>query len=135
MTMMTNERCSGLTLIEVLVALFLIAIGLLAVAPMFVHSIQGNAAGGDFGSVGALALDQMEELRGLNYLGLVPGGSLTSNQAGYFDNSTPGYLVRWEIIDNTTPPGTRIINVRALSTRVGPGPQREVTITSLRGRG
>ncbi len=132
---MTNNRSTGLTLVEVLVAMFLIAIGLLAVAPMFVHSIHGNAAGGDFGAVGALALDRMELLRGLDYLSLVPGGSLTANQAGYFDNSEPGYLVRWEIIDNTTPPGTRIINVRAIATRVGPGPRREVTITSLRGRG
>jgi prepilin-type N-terminal cleavage/methylation domain-containing protein len=124
----------GLTLIEVLVALFLIAIGLLAAAPMFVHAMQGNATGGDFGSVGAMALDRLELLRATSYSGLVVGGSLTANVAGYFDNSDPAFVVRWEILNNTTPPGTKIINVRAIARRVGPGPRREVTITSLRGR-
>lgn len=132
---MMKDRSAGLTLVEVLVALFLIAIGLLAVAPMFMHAMQGNAAGGDFGSVGALALDRMELLRGERYLDLVAGGSLSSNQAGYFDNSNSGFIVRWEIIDNNTPAGTKIINVRAIATRQAPGPRREVTLTSLRGRG
>jgi len=129
-----NERSKGLTLIEVLVALFLVAIGLLAAAPMFVHAMQGNATGGDFGSVGAMALDRLELLRATAYSGLVPGGSLTSNIAGYFDNSNSGFVIRWEILTNTTPAGTKIINVRAISNRPGTGPRREVTITSLRGR-
>jgi prepilin-type N-terminal cleavage/methylation domain-containing protein len=129
---MKNQK--GLTLVEVLVALFLIAIGLLAAAPMFVQAMQSNATGGDFGSVGAMALDRLELLRATNYTGLVPGGSLTSNVAGYFDNSNGGFVIRWEILTNTTPPGTKILNVRAISTRPGPGPRREVTITSLRGR-
>lgn len=124
-----------MTLIEVLVALFLIAIGLLAAAPMFVQAMQGNATGGDFGTVGAMALDQLEALRNDSYLNLVPGGDLNANVAGYFDNSTPGYVVRWQVISNAVPPSTKILNVRAISLRPGPGPRREVTLTSLRGRG
>jgi len=133
--MMFKHRSAGLTLVEVMVALFLIAIGLLAVAPMFMHAMEGNAAGGDFGTVGALALDRMELLRGQAYLSLPAGGSLTANQNGYFDTSNPGFIVRWEIINNNTPAGTKIINVRAIATRQAPGPRREVTLTSLRGRG
>ena len=43
----------GLSLIEVLVALFLITACLLGAVPMFVYAMQGNAFGADLGSAGA----------------------------------------------------------------------------------
>ena len=44
-----RESSGGFTLVEVLIALFLIGIGVLAAAPMFIYAMQGNAVGGDFG--------------------------------------------------------------------------------------
>ena len=48
----------GFSLVEVLVALFLIGLGVLAAAPMFIYAMQGNATGADFGSVGAIAVER-----------------------------------------------------------------------------
>ena len=58
-----RHNARGFTLLEVLIAVFLMAFIMLAVAPLFIHSIEANAAGADFGSVGAIAVDRMEQLR------------------------------------------------------------------------
>ena len=123
----------GFSLLEVLIALFLLAIGVLAAAPMFVYASKGNATGADFGSVGALAVERMELLRGTEYASLTPGGSLTANVNGYFDASNPGFAVRWTIANVGSPSATRSITVRARALRELEGPQRQVTLSTLRG--
>ena len=50
-----RSDANGFTLIEVVMALFLIAVGVIATAPLFVYAAQQNASGGDFGHVGAAA--------------------------------------------------------------------------------
>ena len=82
-------RAEGFTLVEVLIALFLIGIGVLAAAPMFIYAMQGNAVGGDFGSVGATAVERMELLRSQDWGTLTAGGSLSTSVANYFDTSDP----------------------------------------------
>jgi type IV pilus assembly protein PilV len=127
----------GFTLVEVLLALFLIAIGVLAAAPMFVYAMQGNAAGADFGTAGAIAVERMEVLRATRYTDLDAGGDLTSDvTAGgvdYFDNSNPDYTVRWLIADNVTPADTKTITVRVTARRQVVGQRKGVTLTTLRG--
>jgi len=133
-----KQHCSkgskGFTLLEVLIAVFLIGIGVLAAAPMFVYAMQGNATGADFGSVGAVAVERMELLRADSYTNLAAGGSLTTNTTGYFDNSDPEVLVRWVITDNMTPVGTKTITVRAVANRQVIGLQKDVELTTVRGR-
>lgn len=124
----------GFSLVEVMVALFLIALGVLAAAPMFIYAMQGNATGADFGSVGANAVERLELLRGQDYVALVPGGSLNVSQVGYSDLADPDVVVRWTITDNANPTGTRTIVVRAIATRQVVGQRKEVTLTTLRGR-
>jgi prepilin-type N-terminal cleavage/methylation domain-containing protein len=126
-------RAAGFSLIEVLVALFLIAIGVLAVAPMFIYASRGSATGGDFGLVGAMAVERMERLRESEYENLDVGGSTTTNVSSYFDDSDPDVVVRWQISAHANPSETQRITVRAVSRRTGIGPRREVTLTTLRG--
>ncbi len=128
----TDER--GFSLVEVLLALFLIGIGVLAAAPMFVYAMQGNATGADFGSVGAIAVERMEVLRSQSFVNLPAGGSLTVSQAGYADLSDPEYIVRWRVTDNATPPTIKTITVRAIAVRQVVGLRKEITLTTLRGR-
>jgi prepilin-type N-terminal cleavage/methylation domain-containing protein len=130
----TARSSAGFTLIEVLVALVLIGIGVLAAAPMFVYAMQGNAVAADFGSVGAIAVERMELLRSQDYTTLAPGGSLTSSVSGYSDTSNPDYVVRWQIADNAVPSGTRSVTVRAIAVRRVVGARKEITLTTLRGR-
>jgi prepilin-type N-terminal cleavage/methylation domain-containing protein len=124
----------GFSLVEVLVALFLIGLGVLAAAPMFIYAMQGNATGADFGSVGAIAVERMEQLRSLTFANLPAGGSLTVSQNGYSDLTDPDYIVRWRITDNATPPTIKTISVRTIAVRQVVGERKEITLTTLRGR-
>jgi prepilin-type N-terminal cleavage/methylation domain-containing protein len=127
-------RARGFTLIEVLVAMFLLLVGLVAAAPLFVYAMQGNASGADLGSVGAIAVERLERLRAEPYALLVAGGSLTTDVTGYTDNSEPGYRIRWEIVDNATPTKTKTLSLRVIALRNLPGVRREITVTTLRGK-
>lgn len=124
----------GSSLLEVLVALFLMLLGALAAAPMFISATKANAVGADFGEVGARGVTRMEQLRAIDYKALAAGGQLNVNTTGYFDDSDPDYVVRWRITDNITPPRTKTIEVRVLATRQVQGQAKEVVLTCLRGR-
>lgn len=137
MTKRNTNTSNGFTLVEVMLALFLIAIGVLAAAPMFIYAMKGNAAGADFGTAGAIAVERMEVLRSTRYIDLDAGGDLTTDAtvAGvdYFDNSDPDFTVRWQIADNVTPADTKTITVRVTAVRQVIGRQKGVTLTTLRG--
>lgn len=60
-----NDR--GFTLIEVMIALVVFAIGLLAVASMQISSIGGNSTAREVTDASALAASQVEILMGLPY--------------------------------------------------------------------
>jgi len=124
----------GFTLVEVLLALFLIGIGVLAAAPMFIYAMQGNAVGADLGWVGAVGVERMELLRAEDYDNLPAGGSLTTNVTGYFDTGTQGVTVRWTITDNTVPARTKTITVLVVADRQVVGEQKNVTLTTIRGQ-
>ena len=136
--MRNDASCQGFTLVEVLIALLLMAVGVLGTAPLFILAVQGNAIGGDFGQMGAIAVERLEQLRAESYYSanLPPGGSLTSNVTGYFDDSNPDFLVRWTINDNIVRADTKTIAVRAIVLgTVTPGGQRkQITLGTLRGR-
>ena len=133
---MTSQR--GFTLLEILIAVSLLAIVILAVAPMFLLAAERSAAGADMGLVGALAVENMESLRAAPMGSLVAGGSLVSDTSvgatPYFDASEPGYIVRWQVIDNATPVGGKRLTLRALALRQVSGLPKEVTLSSLRVR-
>ncbi len=133
---MASER--GFTLLEILIAVTLLALVILAVAPMFIMASQRTAAGADMGLVGALAVETMESLRAESLGNLVAGGSLvtdtTVGSTPYFDASEPGYIVRWQVTDNATPLGGKRLTVRALALRQVSGVPKEVTLSALRVR-
>ncbi len=132
-TWSNSERASGITLLETIVALFLVAVAILGAAPMFVRAAQATDASGELGTVGALALDRMEQLRRTAFRDLDAGGSLTANVAGYFDDSVSFHVVRWRIEDLVSPSRTKRIVVFAAERGTRLGPRRQVALTSLRG--
>ncbi len=124
----------GFSLVEVLLALALLFVGVVAAAPMFIFAMKETAAGADLGSVGAAAVDRMELLRASDFYSLPAGGSLTSDLTGYSDITSSKYAVRWQIVDNASSPTEKTISVRAIATRQAIGLAKEVTLTSLRAR-
>jgi hypothetical protein len=128
-----DTGAGGFSLVEVLLALFLLGLGVLAAAPMFMYAVQGNAVGADYGTVGAVAVDRMETLRSLPFHALVVGGSITTDQTGYVDLSDPDHIVRWRILNSGTP-SVKTIVVRVIATREVVGRAKEVTLLTMRGR-
>ncbi len=124
----------GFTLVEVLIALALMFVGLLAAAPMFIFAMKETAAGADMGTVGAAAVDRMELLRAGDFYSLTAGGNLASNVSGYSDLANASYTVRWQIVDNASPATVKTISVRVIATRQAIGAPKETTLTSLRAR-
>jgi Tfp pilus assembly protein PilV len=124
----------GFTLVEVVLALFLIAVGVIATAPLFVYASRQNASGKDLGTAGAAAVRRMELLRSLDYDTLAPGGDLMGNVAGYFDLSDPEVRVRWTVAANPNPPaGTKVVTVRAEAIGPALGAPKDVTLITIRG--
>ncbi len=129
-----TRRDGGFSLVEVLLAMALMFVGLMAAAPLFVFAMKETAAGADLGTVGAAAVDRMELLRANDFFSLAAGGSLSSNVSGYSDTSSSQFTVRWVIADNATPATMKTISVRAVASRQTIGLAKEVTLVSLRGR-
>jgi len=124
----------GSSLVEVLVALFLMSLALLAASPMFILATKQDAVGADMGRVGARATARLELLRSMPYSDLEPGGSLASNVTGYSDTSDPEATVRWAIVDGGGPTGTLTIAVRAVATHAAIGRPSSVELRTLRVR-
>jgi Tfp pilus assembly protein PilV len=129
-----NDSQRGTSLLEVLIALFLLAVAVVSLAPLFITSADIGAAGGEIGMLNSVANDRMETLRATPFHALGAGGSLTSDVSGYSDTSNPDFTVRWEIVNGGGPTGTRTITVRALIISPIPGQSRSVDLTSLRSR-
>ena len=129
-----NSGECGTSLIEVLVALVLIAIGALGVVPMLVSSMNVSATAGDIGSLSAKATARLESLRAEDFYDLTAGGSLTASVAGYSDASDPDGLVRWEIVNGGGPAGTKTIRVAAFALDPAAGLRKHVELTTLRSK-
>jgi prepilin-type N-terminal cleavage/methylation domain-containing protein len=130
--MASGER--GFTLVEVLVALFLTGLGLLAIAPLFVYASESSATSADLGVVGAKAVQRLEILRAQGFGTLAAGGSLTSNVAGFSDTTDAAVTVRWTVAHQGSPPARKLITVRARAQRRVVGLEKVVTMTTLRSR-
>ena len=129
-----SEHSAGFSLIEVLMAMVLIAVCILAAAPMFVYASKGNATGADLGSAGAIAVERMELLRSLTFSSLDVGGSLTSNVPSYSELSNGEFEVRWQIATSAGLSGSKAIDVRVVALRQVVGQPKEVTLTTMRSR-
>ena len=88
----------GFTLVEVIVALGLMAMGMLAIAPLFVNGMHGNATGQDLSVLNSLAKEQLEQILQYNFLDprlAVPTGATVTLVDGSGATTTPsGQLYR-----------------------------------------
>ncbi len=95
-----TEREKGFTLLEVIIAMAILSIGLLAIGYMQITAIDSNSTGNRITEGTSLAQDKLEELitHRMTHIDL--------NQAGnpHTDQSHPGYTITWNVTDN--PMGT-----------------------------
>lgn len=106
-----SPRSTGFTLIELMIALFVFAIGMLAVTAMCLISIQGNSLVNRMTQANFLAQSKMEEmLSERNMSALVPGTYTEANIDG--TGNAGGSYNRTAVI-------TADANTRWLSVTVG----------------
>jgi type IV pilus assembly protein PilV len=138
----------GYTLIEILIAMAIFSIGILAVAGMQITSVRGNAVARGTTEKTSWAADRMEELMALDYnhADLAAGehseaqGSFTRTSDG-IDNDYDGQIdeigetgfitIFWNVQDDTPLADTKTITVTVTRTTVHGG-QRELTLTSIK---
>ena len=104
--MMTSEMttgCRGFTLIEVLIAIGIFSIGILAVASMQLRSINLNSSAQMQSQATTLAVECLERLKMLPYdhTDLDEGSNPHQNQLG-------GYTIVWEVTEALDLPTKRI---------------------------
>ena len=97
----------GYTLIEMLIAIAILSVGLLAVATMQISSIRVNDTARRMTRRATMAQDRLEYIMSLKYTHAV----LTSG--AHTDGSAPsGYTISWNVsTGGTLPPLTKLIRV------------------------
>ena len=90
----------GFTLIEVLVAMIVLAIGILGLAPMLVISMQGNQFSREVTEAAYLAQDRIEQLRNQTIISPIP-----FDETATIGDCTRVVNISDQSVDNTIPPG------------------------------
>jgi len=114
-----SKKDEGFTLIEVLIAISIFAVGLLAVATMQLSAIRVNSTAGQITTRVTWAQDKLEELMALPYsdpsleaAGNFPGNDSTGNTHQLSPTpATDGYTISWAVTDNNPVPNTKLIAV------------------------
>lgn len=140
-------RENGFTLVEILIALAILAIGLLALAEMQISAIKGNAFSGTTTDATTLAQDRLEQLMALTYSGLTTDANLVDTDAdgdaglndaaaatADFSQSQGDYTVYWNVSDGSVITNTKTLCVIVAWTETGGSRQRTVSVQGVKPR-
>jgi type IV pilus assembly protein PilV len=75
-------KTRGFTLIEVLVALIILSVALLALAGLMVRTTRNNSFGGHMTEAATFAQDKLEELKAVSWVAIIPGSDLKAGSNG-----------------------------------------------------
>jgi len=102
------DSVDGFSLIEVLIAMAIFSIGILAVGAMQLQSMNVNFSGGQLTSCSTIAQGKIEELMTLDY----DNDQLTQDGSPHIDADPPeSYEVSWVVTDGIPIPGAKEIVV------------------------
>ena len=124
----------GWTLIEVLVAIVILCVGLLAVGTMQISAIRGNFMGGNTSIALTLASQKMEDLLNRNYTDAdLSNGSHTEQVSDSGIVAAGGFYQRnWTITDTVTGASNWPTMKENVVTVSWEGNRHRVTISSMR---
>lgn len=106
MRRVANDR--GLSLVEVLAAMVVLALGVLGLAPMMAMSIQGSTTAEDITAVVVAAQQRIEQLIGLPNFGVLPYSTTIPLDGGKYQLTAD---VADRSVDNAIPPKVYKIDV------------------------
>lgn len=101
------KKEGGFTLLEVLIAVSIFSIGLLAIAAMQTSSIRTNSVAGQITARITWGQDKLEELLARPF----DHGDLDSAGNPHQETTGDGYTITWNIIDDDPITGTKRINI------------------------
>lgn len=117
--MHSHDTAAGLTLIEVMVAMSMLAAGLLAMLTMQINAMRGGQHGKYLTEASQIANQQIEFLDNQTWANLVPGPPQTRVAAGVVNGNGPNqaqqYNVQWQILQD---PGVNNQNLRWLNVTI-----------------
>jgi len=115
---MQNEK--GLTLPEVLVAMVVLSLGLLALAKMQITATQVNAASGRLTQGTAIAQDKVEQLMALPYDDAKLDDQTPVGEVTTYTETRPaqGYTITWRV-DQDTATSVKTINLQVTWSDLG----------------
>lgn len=93
---------NGFTLLEVLMAMAIFLIGILAVGSMQIAAVEDNASARKRTEAATWAADQAENLMSLPYVNILDGGPVIEG----------AYTIRWDVDENVPLTNTKTITVR-----------------------
>jgi type IV pilus assembly protein PilV len=102
----TLKNENGYTLIEVLIALTIFAVGLIAVGGMQTSAIRMNYIAGNLTNLSTWSMDKIEELSALPYSDPLLDSAVNPHQEQLGD-----YTISWTVIDNNPITNTKNITV------------------------
>ena len=91
---MKLKRSKGFSLIEVMIALFILAIALLALAGLMVTTTRNNSFGGHMTEAATFAQDKLEQLRASPWAGIIAGADTQVGATGI------SYARSWTVAAN-----------------------------------
>ncbi len=125
--LLPNRRLDqrGMTLVEIMVAMIILALALAWLAPLLVIAMRGNRFGGDLTEATTLAQDKLEEFRNMSY------SSMLADPVG---QDTVGAAVRsWTITEEEDQDGLANIEVN-ISWQDDKGQDHQVQLVTLLAR-
>jgi len=117
---------AGFTLIEAMIALAILAFGLLTIAAMQLSGIRGNAFAADLSEATAVTQQEVETLFAIPYTALANGNDVVTGARGM------SYARTWTVANPTTDYAT--ITVTTTWSDSGWRTPRTVTLTAVRAR-
>lgn len=108
------KSAAGFTLIEILIAMFILSFGLLSLAKMQVVAIRVNTASGHLTRGTTLVQDKIEELMALPFTHADLNDTTPVNSFQCYNEPTPpkGYTLNW-CVDNNAAGTIKTVNVTA----------------------
>ena len=94
--MKDSLNSKGFTLIEVLIALVILAVSLLALAGLMTTTTKNTASGGRLTEAATFAQDKLEELRAIKWDDVLTNSDSVTGSTGIT------YTRSWEIVDTGT---------------------------------
>jgi len=127
----------GFTLVEVMVAMFILAVALLSVVTMQVSGIKGNSTASQVSTAADWGSSQVEAILGMSYgdarLAAATAASYTAAAADHKAASADGiYTMYWNVsIDQPMP---NLMSIQVIINRVNQGQTKSMTMNYIKSK-